>query len=72
MIWTLFPPGFLSELLPVIITYIINLSVSTSTVPYEISLALITTLLKKYCQLKEFIHVTCIRPVLRSFWWFYC
>ena len=36
----------LSELLPVI-TYIVNLSLSTSTVPYELKLALITPLLKK-------------------------
>ena len=36
----------LSELLPVI-TYIVNLSLSTSTVPYEFKLALITPLLKK-------------------------
>ena len=38
----------LSEQLPVI-TYIVNLSLSTSTVPYELKLALITPLLKKYC-----------------------
>ena len=38
----------LSELLPVI-TYIVNLSLSTSTVPYELKLALIIPLLKKYC-----------------------
>ena len=36
----------LSEMLPVI-TYIVNLSLSTSTVPYELKLALITPLLKK-------------------------
>ena len=36
----------LSELLPVI-TYIVNLSLSTSTVPYELKLALIIPLLKK-------------------------
>ena len=36
----------LSELLPVI-TYIVNLSLSTSTVPYEIKLALITPLMKR-------------------------
>ena len=36
----------LSELLPVI-TYIVNLSLSTSTVPYALKLALITPLLKK-------------------------
>ena len=36
----------LSELLTVI-TYIVNLSLSTSTVPYELKLALITPLLKK-------------------------
>ena len=36
----------LSELLPVI-TYIVNLSLSTSTVPYELKPALITPLLKK-------------------------
>ena len=36
----------LSELLPVI-TYIVNLSLSTGTVPYELKLALITPLLKK-------------------------
>ena len=36
----------LSELQPVI-SYIINLSLSTSTVPYELKLALITPLLKK-------------------------
>ena len=36
----------LSELLPVI-TYIVNLSLSTSIVPYELKLALITPLLKK-------------------------
>ena len=37
---------WLSELLPVI-TYIVNLSLSTSTVPFELKLALITPLLKK-------------------------
>ena len=38
----------LSELLPVI-TYIVNLSLSTSTVHYELKRALIPPLLKKYC-----------------------
>ena len=37
----------LSELLPVL-TYIVNLSLSTSAVPYELKLSLITPLLKMY------------------------
>ena len=43
----------LSELLPVI-TYIINLSLSTSNVRYELKLAPITPLLKKYCWIPRF------------------
>ena len=66
----------LSELLPVI-TYIVNLSLSTSTVPYEFKLALITPLLKKCCWIprsKKTSDLSLISPIYRkllnvSWWW---
>ena len=60
----------LSELLPVI-TYIFNLSLSTSTVPYELKLDLITPLLRKVLLdpevLKNFhpvSNLTCLSKII--------
>ena len=66
----------LSELLPVI-TYIVNLSLSPSTVPYELKLTLITPLLKKCCWIQRSLITSpksLISPVYRktlhvSWWW---